>query len=485
MHYRFSVSILVIFCCLLTVIRGAFASDDLSVLSRVYSINSDDMLWFGNEDEDVIELKHSLFLFFKELGVDIPSEAQLSDKNLAEYDVELTTLFLSTLELIDKSKQGNVKGLVELFTESVESNELSTFFSRLYHGYTEIESLRKKITEYQNLSITVWPYIKGEKLSLGQSSKEVSNLRWILITLGDLADSNLSRYRYSIFDPTLKMGIKSFQRRHGLDVTGNLNKKTAKELNINPLRRVAQMQNNLWRLLSLPNITPHTYISINIPSYKLVLVGNQHPMLEMDIIVGKPSTPTPMMQTKLVSLTTNPFWNPPVSIIYSELLPLHKKEPNTLARRSFELHKGLRNKPIVKQLTGLDYSQLSALLKEYRLVQAPGKYNALGRFRFSIPNNSSIYMHDTPAKYLFSNHYRALSHGCIRLAKPRKLTEYLFEQNYIANKINIDNALAHDYSNHFRLQKPIPVFITYNTSWVASDGSIQFRDDIYNMDGGK
>jgi murein L,D-transpeptidase YcbB/YkuD len=483
MHYRFSVSMLVIFYCLLTVMRGAFASDDLSVLTRIYSINNEDMLWFGNEDD--IELRNSLFLFFKELGVDIPSEAQLSDKNITEYDVGLTTLFLSTLERIDNSKQSNGKELVEQFADSVERKQLSSFFSILYHGNKEAEDLRQKISQYQRLNITVWPYIKGDEISLGQSSKEVSNLRWILITLGDLADSKLSRYRYSIFDPTLKMGIKSFQRRHGLDVTGNLNKKTAKELNVNPLQRVAQMQNNLWRLLSLPNIPPHTYISINIPSYKLVLVGNQHPMLEMDIIVGKPSTPTPTMQTKLVSLTTNPFWTPPASIIYSELLPLHKKEPNTLAQRSFELHKGQRNNPIVRQLAGVNSSQLSVLLKEYRLVQAPGRYNALGKFRFSIPNNSSIYMHDTPARYLFSNQYRALSHGCIRLAKPRELTKYLFEQQYMANSYKIENALAHGYSSHFRLQQPIPVFITYNTSWVAQDGSIQFRDDIYNMDGDK
>ncbi|QQX82299.1 L,D-transpeptidase family protein [Shewanella sp. KX20019] len=483
MNYRFLVGILVVFCGLSTVIHDVSASDDLSAVKKVYSLNNGDMLWLGSGSD--AELKQSLFLFFKELGVDAPEKAQLVDGNIAKYDESLTALLLLTLAQIDKSKQGNEKRLVELFAASVESAELASFFANIYPNYKEIESLRRKISEYQSLDITVWPYIEDKVLRLGQSTRMVSNLRWILITLGDLPSINVSRYRYSIFDPTIVTGVKSFQKRHGLVITGNLDKKTVKALNTSPLLRIAQMQNNLWRLLSLPSIAPNTYISINIPNYKFVLMGNQRHMLEMDIIVGKPSTPTPTMQTKLVSLTTNPFWTPPASIIYSELLPLHKKEPNTLVQRSFELHKGKRDNPIVRQLAGEDSLQLSALLKEYRLVQAPGRYNALGKFRFSIPNNSSIYMHDTPARYLFANQYRALSHGCIRLSKPRELTKYLFEQQYMVNSHKIENALEHGYSSHFRLQQPIPVFITYNTSWVASDGSIQFRNDIYNMDGDK
>ena len=40
-----------------------------------------------------------------------------------------------------------------------------------------------------------------------------------------------------------------------------------------------------------------------------------------------------------------------------------------------------------------------------------------------LPNNYSIYLHDTPANYLFDKTQRDFSHGCIRLEKPVKLAE--------------------------------------------------------------
>ena len=32
------------------------------------------------------------------------------------------------------------------------------------------------------------------------------------------------------------------------------------------------------------------------------------------------------------------------------------------------------------------------------------------------------------------------------------------------------------------LPHAIPVHIVYRTAWVAPDGTVQFRDDIYNLD---
>ncbi len=72
--------------------------------------------------------------------------------------------------------------------------------------------------------------------------------------------------------------------------------------------------------------------------------------------------------------------------------------------------------------------------------QKPGGNNALGRVKFIFPNSHSIDFHDTPAKSLFERVSRAFSHGCIRLAEPTKMSEYLLrnQQEWATGKINED-----------------------------------------------
>ena len=112
------------------------------------------------------------------------------------------------------------------------------------------------------------------------------------------------------------------------------------------------------------------------------------------------------------------------------------------------------------------------MLKQYRLVQQPGSNNALGNVRFNIKNNNAIFLHDTPTKYLFKQHNRALSHGCIRLEKPDDLLTTL----------RIKHRKNNSVTKHLRLQESLPVFITYQTAWIDNLGKINWRNDLYNKD---
>ena len=51
--------------------------------------------------------------------------------------------------------------------------------------------------------------------------------------------------------------------------------------------------------------------------------------------------------------------------------------------------------------------------------------NPLGRIKFMFPKRFNVYLHDTPAKHLFSKSSRAFSHGCIRVRRPAALAEYV------------------------------------------------------------
>jgi murein L,D-transpeptidase YcbB/YkuD len=114
--------------------------------------------------------------------------------------------------------------------------------------------------------------------------------------------------------------------------------------------------------------------------------------------------------------------------------------------------------------------------------QKPGGANALGKVKFIFPNSYSIYFHDTPSKSLFSKEKRAFSHGCIRLAEPKKLAAYLLRNQPDWTDQKIEAAMNSKNEKWVALKEPVPVFISYFTAWVDNDGLLNFREDIYGHD---
>ena len=114
--------------------------------------------------------------------------------------------------------------------------------------------------------------------------------------------------------------------------------------------------------------------------------------------------------------------------------------------------------------------------------QLPGEKNSLGKVKFLFPNSFNIYFHDTPSKSLFNKDKRAYSHGCIRLAEPEKMAQYLLQNDPAWTPEKIAEAMNSGEEQHVKLKKRIPVIITYYTAWVDEEGLLNFRDDIYSHD---
>jgi murein L,D-transpeptidase YcbB/YkuD len=114
--------------------------------------------------------------------------------------------------------------------------------------------------------------------------------------------------------------------------------------------------------------------------------------------------------------------------------------------------------------------------------QRPGPNNALGLIKFEFPNEYSIYMHDTPARILFSLSERDFSHGCIRLEKPAELAAWVLRDNPGWDIENIRAAMNGDKTREVRLAHPIPVRIVYATVIVLQGGVARFYDDLYGQD---
>lgn len=117
-----------------------------------------------------------------------------------------------------------------------------------------------------------------------------------------------------------------------------------------------------------------------------------------------------------------------------------------------------------------------------QIRQKPGANNALGRVKFLFPNNYNIYLHDTPNRNLFSQTNRGLSHGCIRIAEPKKFAEFLLRDQPSYTSSAIDSLMYLEKEKWVTLKKKIPVFLVYFTSWVDASGELHFRRDIYKHD---
>ena len=198
----------------------------------------------------------------------------------------------------------------------------------------------------------------------------------------------------------------------------------------------------------------------------------------MRVVLGSEYTPTPVFHDTLKYIVFSPTWTVPKSIFVKEFLPKLQEDPFHFSTERFRFFKnGKEIDPGLEQWTdeGLD-------ARGYTVVENPGDANSLGKVKFIMPNDFSIYLHDTPAERLFRREERALSHGCIRLEKPEELAAYLLRDQKKWNESRIREAMESGEPLQVDLQKPYPVYIVYRTVWVDDDDQINFREDIYGHD---
>jgi murein L,D-transpeptidase YcbB/YkuD len=119
-------------------------------------------------------------------------------------------------------------------------------------------------------------------------------------------------------------------------------------------------------------------------------------------------------------------------------------------------------------------------IRQYSFVQPPGGKNPLGIVKFRFPNKHDVYMHDTIERELFTQSYRALSHGCIRVQNPRQFAAILLAEGMGWSPDKVSNAIGG--GGEITLARPVPVHITYFTAVVGENGKVSTFGDIYGHD---
>jgi murein L,D-transpeptidase YcbB/YkuD len=323
----------------------------------------------------------------------------------------------------------------------------------IYPQYAQLKAVLKKYRAIEEAG--GWPIIKADRsfYRKGDSSLALAVVRRRLFASGEFMGDTAS----FVFDDALESAVKDFQQRNGLKEDGVISTAVLKELNFPVAKRIEQLVVNMERCRWLPVAIRNNYIVINIPEYKFHAFEQDSLAWSMNVVVGTELNKTAIFNGLIQTVVFSPYWNVPTSIMQKETLPAIRRDKNYMARNHMEWNgNGIR--------------------------KVPGPWNALGRVKFLFPNSHSIYLHDTQAKSLFGLDKRAFSHGCIRVAEPKRLAEYLlrFQPEWTSDKI--DAAMNSGKEQFVKINKPVPVYIAYFTAWVDRKGRVNFRDDVYRRD---
>ncbi|MBT0722047.1 L,D-transpeptidase [Rosenbergiella collisarenosi] len=283
-----------------------------------------------------------------------------------------------------------------------------------------------------------------------------------------------------IYSDALVSAVKRFQHWQGLTDDGIIGYKTREWLSITPHQRATLLALNIQRLRLLPD-DMHNGIMVNIANYSLNYYVEGKAILSSRVIVGRPSRKTPLMRSALNSVVLNPTWTVPNTLIREDLVPKLRKDPSYLAKHNFTLYSGWGADAAAVNPTSVNWQTVSASAFPYRVLQAPGPQNSLGRYKFNMPSSDAIYLHDTPNHGLFQQDIRAISSGCVRVNKAAQLAGLLLK-DVGWDQSRISSTLDSRTTRPISIRHRIPVNLYYLTAWVSEDGQAQFRTDIYNYD---
>jgi len=321
-----------------------------------------------------------------------------------------------------------------------------------------------------------WPLIPSvrKSIALGDTSDAIVAVKRRLRITGEYSGTDTTNR----FDKTLEDAIRKARRSLGLRDTALVDSILLNRLNIPVSERIETVKINLERWKWVPRDTADTMIQVNVAAFELEVVQNRKTIKRMPAIAGDTMHHTVMFYDELQQIVFSPYWNIPKSILVKEIWPDIRRDRRYLRRKRMEVLRGTK----VIDPSKVRWSRYNASNFPYTIRQKPGNDNPLGGVKFLFPNPYSIYLHDTPNKTLFEKRIRSFSHGCIRIAEPFWLASYLLKDQQAWNATAIDSAMKCGQETIVNLSSPVPVHITYFTSWADETGIVHFRDDVYGHD---
>jgi murein L,D-transpeptidase YcbB/YkuD len=363
--------------------------------------------------------------------------------------------------------------------------EPAAYLRSFHPSHPQFEALRKKLLELRSSGQAKnnGPVIEippGPLLKLGVEDPQVALLRQRLELPPGL---NPNRY-----DEVVLEAVKAFQLEHDANLDGVVGPGTRQLLNAPHLRhagsalQIKTILLNMERWRWLPRNPGDFYVMVNVPEFKLRVVENGQTIHTSRVIVGKPSTQTPIFSNEMETIVFGPYWNVPNSIKVEEIRPYLRQEVWFFGGgwdTSILKHHNLRVKYRGRDVDpgSLNWDRID--IRSLHIYQPPGPRNVLGKVKFLFPNKHDVYLHDTLEKGLFERQVRAESHGCVRVQNPNKLAAIILKRDQGWDEARTASAMENGYNQRIALNEKIPVYITYITARVNDDGSLSTFRDLY------
>ncbi len=243
-------------------------------------------------------------------------------------------------------------------------------------------------------------------------------------------------------------------------------------------RKILSKAANEYRWLAAARAN-RSLVLVNIPSTILRAYESQKQVIQMKVVLGKPSRPSKTLSSKLHNMILTPYWSVPRRISTEEILPKVKKNIHYLAASHLEVF-DINNVKIDPATIAWD--ELGKNNFPYAFRQRSGKWNTLGLLKIQFDNPFKMYLHDTSEKYLFAREKRFYSHSCIRLENPIKLGSWLLKPNSaVVDRLNMQSTYYDKMPTYYPIKRDTPLVIWYSQVDFDEKGKIKIYPDIYRL----
>jgi murein L,D-transpeptidase YcbB/YkuD len=368
------------------------------------------------------------------------------------------------------------------------SNAADAYLRDLHPKHPQFERLRQALLAARGAKPEQLPAGASIKIPAGPLIKPGQEHEHVGLLRQRLAVAASGHGKATLYDPALADAVKAYQRQRGLEPSGSLNTATRNALNDSgrpsSSENVQRLIINMERWRWMPPDLGAFYVWDSVPEQMTMVFKDGKQVLSEKIVVGKPSSPTPIFSADMLLVIFHPSWGVPPGMKVHELWPQLKAAGGgwffssgaSAVLKGHDLILSQNGRPVDPD--SVNWSSVD--IRSFDFTQPPGPKNLLGVVKFRFPNKHDVYMHDTPERHLFGGAQRVFSHGCMRVQNPVRLAEVLLEHDKGWGTDKVQEYVKR--GGEIKLTTPIPVHITYFTAWVNDDGKVGYRPDVYALD---
>jgi murein L,D-transpeptidase YcbB/YkuD len=361
---------------------------------------------------------------------------------------------------------------------AVAAPSLARFLGRWIRRAPLYPVMQRKLAEYRAIEAAGgWPAVPdGPTLRPGDTDPRVSVLRQRLAVTGDLPAGGPALADPAAFDDAVVAGVRSFQRRHGLDADGVVGRATLAALNVPVAQRIDQLRLTLERARWVVDETPGEAVVVNVAGAEVFVARDGEVTWWRRAIVGREARQTPIFKGRMTYLELNPTWTVPPTILREDVLPKVRRNRGYLREHDMRVLTQA-GKPV--DPAAVDFG---ARPFPYMIRQDAGPKNPLGLIKLMFPNRHNVYLHDTPGRELFGKAARNFSSGCIRIEDPFELAAIVLRDPARWTAESLRAATDDGKTRRLNLREPWPVLILYWTATLDAEGRVRFLPDVYRRD---